>query len=527
MKYRIFISSVQSEFAAERRALKKYLLTDPLLSGFVESVFVFEDQPAAKKRPGEIYLSKLVDTDIYIGLFGSQYGNRVPKGELSPTEQEYDAATARGLTKWIYVFDGNEPVDPRMALLRKKAGKDHTYRHVGRKDVLNQEVYASFISFLKEKNQLIRESFEASTVSGATIEEDIDHDRVRWFVDTARRERKLAAKVCETDEKLLTHLKLMDRRSGALSRAAVMLFGKDPQTACLSAKIKCVCCAGTQYRRPFVLQVYEGDLFDQVDQAEIFVLNHVDTTVGTRNDSVQAPVLHEIPPRAIREVIVNAIAHRDYESNASVEVRVFSNRIEVWNPGELPPGKTVDWLFDEHESMPYNPLIAAVLYQARYIEHVGSGIEDVEAACAEAGLPRTTIEVRNRTIVHTIWRKTTKETGKTSKKTSKKTAKENEATTKETIGTTKEMALATKEIPPSLMEHLEGFSDVAQAIFRFFWNHREHSAECAAKEFGLTPDGVRYHIKKLKQGNLLHHEGPTKKGRWVFGPKPKENGRAN
>ena len=201
---------------------------------------------------------------------------------------------------------------------------------------------------------------------------------------------------------------------------------------------------------------------------------------------------------------------------------MFSNRIEVWNPGELPPGKTVDWLFEEHESMPFNPLVAAVLYQARYIEHVGSGIEDVEAACAEAGLPRTTIEVRNRTIVHTIWRKTTKETGKTSKKTTK----ENEATTKETIDTTKERTLATKEIPPSLMEHLEGFSDVAQAIFRFFWSHREHSAEFAAKEFGLTPDGVRYHIKKLKQGNLLHHEGPTKKGRWVFGPGPRGKGRA-
>jgi ATP-dependent DNA helicase RecG len=127
--------------------------------------------------------------------------------------------------------------------------------------------------------------------------------------------------------------------------------------------------------------------------------------------------------------------------------------------------------------------------------------------------------VRNRTIVHTIWRKTTKETGKTSKKTTK----EDEATTKETIDTTKERALATKEIPPSLMELLEGFSDVAQAIFRFFWSHREHSAKFAAKEFGLTPDGVRYHIKKLKQGNLLHHEGPTKKGRWVFGPKPKGN----
>ncbi len=150
----------------------------------------------------------------------------------------------------------------------------------------------------------------------------------------------------------------------------------------------------------------------------------------------------------------NSCAHRDYASTASVEVRVFSDCVEVWNPGELPPGKTVAWLFDEHESMPFNPLIAAAFYQARYIEHVGSGIEDVEVACAEAGLPRTTIEVRNRTLVHTVWRKTTKET----------------------IDTTKERALATKEIPPSLMDLLEGFSDVVQAIFRFFWSHREHSA---------------------------------------------------
>ena len=108
-------------------------------------------------------------------------------------------------------------------------------------------------------------------------------------------------------------------------------------------------------------------------------------------------------------------------------------------------------------------------------------------------------------------------------KTSKKTTKETKATTKETVGTTKELSLTTKEIPLSLRVPLEGFSDVAQAIFRFFWDHREHSAESAAKEFGLTPDGVRYHIKKLKQGNLLHHEGPTKKGHWVFGPKPKAN----
>jgi predicted HTH transcriptional regulator len=96
-----------------------------------------------------------------------------------------------------------------------------------------------------------------------------------------------------------------------------------------------------------------------------------------------------------------------------------------------------EWLFDEHESMPFNPLIAAALYQARYVEHVGSGIEDVEAACAEAGLPQTTIGGRNRTVVHTIWRKATKETVKTSKKTTK----EGEATSKKTSKKTRHVFL--------------------------------------------------------------------------------------
>lgn len=500
--------------------LKHYLLTDPLLRDYVDSVYIFEDQPAAEKKPGDIYLPKLEDTDIYIGLFGFRYGNKVPKDELSPTEQEYDAATSGGLTKWIYLIDGEGPIDPLMARLRKKAGGDHTYRHLAKREDLKGEVYASFIDFLREHNELTRESFESVVVPDATLVDDIDHERVRWFVDTAKKERKLAAKVCETDEKLLVHLKLQSKKTAALSRAAIMLFGKDPQSVCLSAKIKCVCCAGTQYRRPFVMQVYEGDLFDQVDQAEIFVLSHIDTTVGTRTDSTQAHVEYEVPPRAIREVIVNAVAHRDYASNASVEVRVFSDRIEVWNPGELPPGKTIEWLFGDHDSMPFNPLIAQAMYQVRYVEHVGSGIEDIEAACVEAGLPRTTIVVRNRTVIHTIWRKPTKE----NVSATKETTKERVATTKERGKATQEDAAAAKEIPAELLRGLEVLSDAARAIFQLFWEHRELTAETAAKSLGLTPNGVRYHIKRLKKDGLMYHEGPTKKGVWQFGPKPQKKG---
>ena len=71
-----------------------------------------------------------------------------------------------------------------------------------------------------------------------------------------------------------------------------------------------------------------------------------------------APVAYELPRAAVAEAIVNAVAHRDYASNASVRVMLFSDRLEIWNPGELPVGLTPEQLRQPHASIPRNPLIA-------------------------------------------------------------------------------------------------------------------------------------------------------------------------
>ena len=92
-------------------------------------------------------------------------------------------------------------------------------------------------------------------------------------------------------------------------------------------------CHGTNYKRPFASQqIYTGDLFEQADQARDFVLAKINRAVGTRAAGNTASSAYELPPDAISEAIVNAVAHRDYHSNASVEVRLFTDRLEVWNP---------------------------------------------------------------------------------------------------------------------------------------------------------------------------------------------------
>ena len=156
---------------------------------------------------------------------------------------------------------------------------------------------------------------------------------------------------------------------------------------------------------PFAsLQIYSGDIFEQTDQARDFVLAKISRAVGTRAAAITAPVTYELPPDAVGEAIVNAIAHRDYLSNASVEVRLFADRLEVWDPGVLPGTLSLESLRTDHASIPYNPLLAESLYLTSYIEKVGSGTQAIIDLCREANLPEPDFELRQGFFVITLWR---------------------------------------------------------------------------------------------------------------------------
>ena len=77
--------------------------------------------------------------------------------------------------------------------------------------------------------------------------------------------------------------------------------------------------------------------------------------------------------KAVREALINALCHRDYASVGTVQVRIYDDRLEVWNPGRLPPDLTIEALYRQHASHPRNPRLAHALYRARLIEHWGTG----------------------------------------------------------------------------------------------------------------------------------------------------------
>lgn len=133
-------------------------------------------------------------------------------------------------------------------------------------------------------------------------------------------------------------------------------------------------------------------------------MSNLNRSVGTRERGPAAPVSYEIPPAVVREAIVNAVAHRDYASAAAVQVSVFADRVEVWNPGELPAELTPDRLREPHGSVARNPRLCEALFLTRYIEKYGTGTLMMIRESVEHGLPEPDFEQRGGEFVVTVWR---------------------------------------------------------------------------------------------------------------------------
>ncbi|HSD58592.1 MAG TPA: DUF4062 domain-containing protein [Methanotrichaceae archaeon] len=400
-KRRIFVSSVQKELAVERRAVRDFVEGDALLRRFFD-VFLFEDLPASGQRPDELYLAEIDQSAVYIGLFGNQYGYEDEAG-ISPTEAEFDRATSAGKERLIFVKGSDDQSrHPKMRALIGKASCQLNRRRFGSIEELTALVYASLVEYLAASGAVHARPFDAAACPNATLE-DVSQEKVADFLERAKRGRGYALGPETPMKKALAHLNLLD--GVRPSHAAILLFGKEPQRFLITSEVKCLHFHGTEVRKPIPsYQIYRGTVFDLVDQAVDFVMSKINRRIGTRSAGPAVPVTYELPRDAVSEAIVNAIAHRDYASNASVQVMLFVDRLEVWNPGQLPPTLTPESLRGPHPSIPRNPLLADPLFLTRYIEKAGTGTLDMIALCKEAGLSPPEFRQDGSQFVQTIWR---------------------------------------------------------------------------------------------------------------------------
>jgi hypothetical protein len=148
----IFISSVQREFAHARDKLASFINNDPYWSQFFYA-FIFENLPASRRRPSDIYLGEIDNCAIYLGIFGLRYG-RLNDNGISATEQEFDYAVHIGRDPLIFIKQANPSARraKRMAALIRKASA-YTWTTFRNTDHLCNEVQRSLLYWQQDQNR--------------------------------------------------------------------------------------------------------------------------------------------------------------------------------------------------------------------------------------------------------------------------------------------------------------------------------------------------------------------------------------
>lgn len=135
----------------------------------------------------------------------------------------------------------------------------------------------------------------------------------------------------------------------------------------------------------------EGNLFDLLDAGMAFLFKHLNLSGKITNRSLMREERLEVPVSALREALINALCHRQWEkANLTISIAVYDDRVEIANPGIFPPKITPENIKESHESFPYNRNMAHALYRSTFLENWGSGIHRIIEACQEQGVEEPT-----------------------------------------------------------------------------------------------------------------------------------------
>ena len=206
----------------------------------------------------------------------------------------------------------------------------------------------------------------------------------------------------DSREQLLVNWRLLSE-DGHPTLAGCLLFGRHPQRHLPFADISAIRFAGPdESYEPLDRKDLQGRMLEIIDQAERFIDLHLPRPHRIRNFEPEAK--QEIPRVALREVIVNAVAHRDYTVAGPIRLFIFDDRIEVHTPGR-PPNSVDENAMRAGFHVPRNPAIYARLADAGLVTRAGSGIRRMIRLVREATGREVGIEIRNIEVVVTIPRK--------------------------------------------------------------------------------------------------------------------------
>ncbi|MDP2335028.1 MAG: ATP-binding protein [Bacteroidota bacterium] len=229
--------------------------------------------------------------------------------------------------------------------------------------------------------------------------EDINEKTVATFLQASEK----AGRLPENEGLALSELfeKLRLTENGKLKRAAIILFGKEPAKFYPNTFVK-IGRFGKDDADLKFQETEEGNLIVLL-QSVLNQLNHKFLTRSIEFEGMNRIEKGEYPVPAIREMLLNALVHRNY-MGAPIQIRVYDDKISIWNEGSLPDGLTLEALKHLHSSRPRNPIIADVSFKGGYIDAWGRGTIKILDTCKLAGLPEPEMKERDGGFIITLFK---------------------------------------------------------------------------------------------------------------------------
>jgi ATP-dependent DNA helicase RecG len=294
--------------------------------------------------------------------------------------------------------------------------------------------------------------------------DDLDIKVLDYFRKQAIKSQRLSRGILdEPAPTLLDKLHLLD--GDYLKRSTILLFHPDPERFITSAYIKIGFFENNIDLRH--QDEVHGDLFNQVNQTiEILKAKYLKAWISY--EGLQRIETYPVPEPALREAILNAVVHKDYASAIPTQISVYPNKLMIWNAGQLPPGWSVDRLLGKHASQPFNPDIANAFFRVGMIEAWGRGIARIMETCANSGLPE--LELRQEQTG--FW------------------------------------------IVFPFVEGMDLENATQEKILTLLRSQPSMTRKELADRVGISENGIKYHLDKMKAAQIIRHQGSTKAGLW-------------
>ena len=336
--------------------------------------------------------------------------------------------------------------------------------------------------------QFVMKKMEQSWVLGATIA-DIDRNAIDYFLQCSIKAGRMDEEEANTStENVLRNLGLVTS-NGELKNAAILLFGKHVGQFFPSATFK-IGRFHTDESDLIVQDVIEGNIIQMASRV-VDTLRTKYLLSPIHYEGLQRVEQLEVPEKALRELIYNSIAHKDY-SGPAIQMRIYDRSIELWNYGLLPKELTPADLLKKHSSYPRNHNIATVFYKAGFVESWGRGYKKIAEEFEHAKMPLPTIEETGGGVMVIIQRETM------DKVIAKRGA--NVGDMSETnVGDMSEIKLTARQ----------------RLIVAIIHSNPSVSAKQMSEILSVTSRTIERDLSAMQKVGIIRHEGTDNAGVWV------------